>query len=228
MRTLSIFPAICLVILGVAIGSGQSVATMNQETHHQRLTYIRNMRVFQVTLAPGESTADYLHDYDAVTIPLSTATIRTRRAGEDWGAARARALGTAEVGEYTGTPVTQRIENTGTTPFRAIVAENLRDKGWTMPAALKAPGTSLQRESRSFAVYDMRLNAATPSTNHTHQNPSFVFLVSGVVQVQGGGGESEFRLEQPGRWFPSSGADQPHTLTVVGTGDAHVICVETK
>lgn len=215
-------------MLSVATGAGQSAPTMNQEAHHQRLTYIRNMRVFQLMLAPGESTADYLHDYDAVTIPLANATIRTRRAGEDWGAARQRAQGAADVGEYTGAPVTQRVENTGTTPFRAIVAENLRDKGWTTPAALKAPGTSLQRASRSFAVYDMRLNAATPKTSHTHENPSFVVLISGVVQVQGGGGESEFRLEQPGRWFPSSGPDQPHTIAVVGTGDAHVICVETK
>ena len=44
----------------------------------------------------------------------------------------------------------------------------------------------------------MRLNAATPRTNHTHQNPSFIFLMSGAVQAQGGGGEFEFPLEQTG------------------------------
>ena len=46
-------------------------------------------------------------------------------------------------------------------------------------------------------------------------------------QVQGGGGESEFRLEEPGRWFPSSGQDQPHTLRLVGS-NAHAICVEAR
>jgi hypothetical protein len=61
-----------------------------------------------------------------------------------------------------------------------------------------------------------------------HENPTFVLLISGVVQVQGGGGESEFRLEQPGRWFPSSGSDQPHTLALAMGTDAHVICIEAK
>ena len=96
------------------------------------------------------------------------------------------------------------------------------------PAPLTAPGTTLRQEVRSFAVYDIRLNAGEPRTNHAHQNPSFIFLVSGAVQVQGGGGESEFRLEQTGRWFPSSGPDQPHTLSIVGTSDTHVMCVEAR
>ena len=41
--------------------------------------------------------------------------------------------------------------------------------------------------------------------------------MTGAVQVQGGGGESEFRLVQKGRRFPSSGPDQPHTLSLVGS-----------
>ena len=139
-----------------------------------------------------------------------------------------RTAGTAETATYTGMPVTHRTENAGAAPLRLFVVENLRDSGWTSPAPLTAPGTTLRQDARSFAVYDVRLSAATPRTNHAHQNPSFVFLMTGVVQVQGGGGESEFRLEQTGRWFPSSGPDQPHTLALVGTADAHVICVEAR
>lgn len=214
----------CLCAVEIA---GQSAPTMNQEPRHQRLTYIRNMRVFQLALAPGESTSDYMHDYDAVSVALTDGTIRTRRAGSEE-TPRARTQGSAEVADFTGAPATQRIENAGTSPYRAVVVENLRDRGWTTPTPLAAPATSLQRESRSFAVYDMRLNTATRSTNHVHQNPSFVVLISGVVQVQGGGGESEFRLEQNGRWFPSSGPEQPHSITLAAGSEAHVICVEAK
>ena len=208
---------------------GQSgLVTMNEEPHYKRLTYIRHMRVFEANLPPGESTLDHVYDHDAATLVLGDATARVRRAGEDWGAPVMWALGSADLIEYAGTPVSHRTENVGTTRFRMFVVENLRDRGWSTPAPLAAPGTTLRREGRSFAVYDVRLNAATPRTNHVHQNPSMVVLVSGAVQVQGGGGESEFRMEQTGRWFPSNGTDQPHTLTAVGTGEVHVVCVEAR
>jgi hypothetical protein len=220
---------VCAGMLCGATSFGQTAPAMNQEPHHQRLTYVRHMRVFQLTLAPGESTADYTLDHDGAIAALTGATLRLHRAGA---AAREPQIvdpGRVDLGQFSGEPVTQRLENAGTTPLRAIVVENLREGKWTMPMALTAPGTSLRQENRSFAVYDMRLNAATPRTVHTHQNPSFIFLMSGTVRVQGGGGEFEFPLE-PARtwWFPSSGPDQPHTIALVGTGEAHVMCIEAK
>jgi hypothetical protein len=139
-----------------------------------------------------------------------------------------RAQGSTEITTYTGAPAVYRMENVGTTPYRMFVVENLRDRAWSTATPITAPGTTLRQEARAFAVYDLRLNADTPRTNHVHENPTIVILLSGAVQVQGGGGESEFRMEQTGTWFPSSGVDQPHTLAVVGTGEAHVVCVEAR
>jgi hypothetical protein len=202
---------------------------MNQESHHQRLTYIRHMRAFLLTLAPGESTADYVLDHDGAIVALMDGTIRLLRAGAAPREPAAIMQGRVDLGQFTGEPVTQRLENAGTTPLRAVVVENLRDRGWTTPPALTAPGTSLQQENRSMAVYDMRLNAANPRTNHTHQNPIFVFILSGRVEAQGGGGEFAFPLAQTGTWwFPGSGPDQPHTIELAGSGEAHVMCIEAK
>jgi len=220
---------ICAGMLCGATSFGQVAPDVNQEPHHQRLTYIRHMRVFQLTLAPGESTADYVLDHDGTIVALTDGTIRLQRAGAAPRAPESVTAGRADLGQFTGEPVTQRFENAGTATLRAIVVENLRDRGWTTTPALTAPGTSLQQESRSFAVYDMRLNAATPRTVHIHQNPSFIFLMSGAVQAQGGGGESDFRMDQTRTWwFPGSGPDQPHTIELAGGGEAHVICVEAK
>jgi hypothetical protein len=225
--TASLFGAAALGGATLLAQSGGPV-TMNNEAHHERLTYLRHMRVFEANVPAGAATADHLHDHDVTSIVLGAATTRSRRTGEEWSAPRTRTPGTAETTTYTGTPATHRTENAGTAPLRLFVVENLRDGGWSSPAPLTAPGTTLRQEARSFAVYDVRLSASTPRTNHVHQNPSFVVLMTGAVQVQGGGGESEFRLEQTGRWFPSSGPDQPHTLALVGAGDAHVICVEAR
>jgi hypothetical protein len=223
------FTACATLLCGIAV-SGQSAPTMNQEPHHQRLTYIRHMRAFLLTLAPGESTADYVLDHDGAIVALSDATIRLLRAGATPREPAAVMQGRVDLGQFTGEPVTQRLENAGTTPLRAIAVENLRDGKWTAPQALTAPGTTLQQENRSFAVYDMRLNAANPRTNHAHQNPIFVFLLSGRVEAQGGGGEFAFPLVQTGTWwFPGSGPDQPHTIELAkDSSDAHVICIEAK
>ena len=152
---------------------------------------------------------------------------RTQIAGQDWTASRDRALGAVEINTYTGASITHKLENVGSTPYRIFTVENMRDGGWSMPKPVQAPGTTVLMESRAFTIYDVKLGAGAMATMHVHENPAFVTVLSGVVQVQGGGGEAPFRLQEPGRWFPSSGADQPHTLTAIG-GDAHVIDIEAR
>src|SRR5688500_16125076 len=160
MRSLFASLTVCAVLLCGVTAFGQAPPTMNQEPHHQRLTYIRHMRVFQLTLAPGESTADFVLDHDGAIVALTDATLRLHRAGAAPRGPENVTEGRADLGQFTGEPVTQRLENAGTTPLRAIVIENLREGKWTTPPALMAPGTSLRQENRSFAVYDMRLNVA--------------------------------------------------------------------
>src|SRR6187431_1322168 len=108
--------------------------TMNNEAHHERLTYLRHMRVFEANVPSGMATADHLHDHDVISIVVGDALTRSRRLGEEWSAPRTRAAGTAETATYTGSPVTHRTENTGKAPLRLFVVENLRDSGWTSPA----------------------------------------------------------------------------------------------
>ena len=212
-----------------AIVTGQSAPrAMSEEPHHQRIFYTAHMRVFDVTIPPGDLTLDHRLDRDVATIALGDSTTRTQVLGGDWGAPLVRATGSAAITTYTGAPVVHRVENVGQTPHHLLAAENLREGGWTTPTPIAAPGTTLLQESRAFAVYDVRLNAATPNSRHAHVNPTLVILLSGAIEVQGGGGESAFRMVQPGRWFPSSGPEHPHGLTLVGTGEAHIMCLEAR
>lgn len=218
-----------MLVCATSVWGQSAPVTMNEEPHHERLTYVQHMRVFEVNLPAGEMTRDHVRDHDVVTLALGDATTRSRTAGGDWSAPVMRAQGSAEITAYTGAPATHALENVGATPYRMFVVENLRDAGaWSTLPPIDAPGTTLRQEGRSFAVYDVRLDAETPQTRHVHQNATLVVLLSGAVSVGGAGGESDFRLEQTGRWFPSFGADQPHTLTSVGTGEAHVVCVEAR
>ncbi|MET0211478.1 MAG: hypothetical protein ABW292_00660 [Vicinamibacterales bacterium] len=213
------------VLSGVLLG--QAVPPVNEDPSHKRLLFTAHLRMFDVTVAPGGSTLDHSHDHDLVTVAIGQATLRTRASGGDWSEPRPFASGAVEVASYTGASAVHRIENVGTTEYRAFAIENLRDAKWTTPQLITAPGTTLLEQSRSFAVYDVKLNGSAPKTNHVHQMPTVVMLMAGAVEVQGGGGESVFRMENPGRWILSQW-DQPHTLTLVGSGDAHVVEVEAR
>ena len=213
------------VLSGILLG--QAAPSVSEDPSHKRLLFTAHLRMFDVTVAPGGSTLDHSHDHDVVTVAVGQATLRTRASGGDWSDARPVASGAVDVASYTGTSAVHLIENVGTTPYRAFAIENLRAANWTTPQLITAPGTTLLEQSRSFAVYDVKLNRAAPKTSHVHQMPTVVMLMGGAVEVQGGGGESVFQMETPGRWILSQW-DQPHTLTLVGSGDAHAVEVEAR
>jgi hypothetical protein len=200
---------------------------MSEDPSYKRLLYTAHLRMFDVTIAPGASTLDHMRDHDVVAVTLGDATVRTRVSGGDWTAPKSLMSGSTDIAQYTGMPSTYRMDNTGKMPYRGFAIENLRDRGWSTPQLITAPGTKLLDQSRSFAVYEVRLNASASRTSHVHQMPTVVMLLGGGVEVQGGGGESEFRMESAGRWFPSQW-DQPHTLTLVGGADAHLVEVEAR
>jgi hypothetical protein len=216
-----------VVALSAALGAQTPGAVpVTKEPHHRQLLYTAHLRLFEINVAAGESTLDHGHDRDMVTVSIAAPTFRTRQPGGEWSAPRSYVPGAANVTEYTGAPAVHRMEVIGKSPYRAMAVENLRERGWSMPRLVKAPGTTVERQSRSFTVYAVRLNPRQPQTTHNHQTPTVVTLVSGTVRVQGGGGESEFRLDSPGRWFASSW-DQPHTLLAAG-GEAYVVEVEAR
>ena len=213
------------VLSGILLG--QAAPSVNEDPSHKRLLFTAHLRMFDVTLAPGGSTLEHSHDHDVVTVAVGQATLRTRASGGAWSDPRPVASGAVDIASYTGASAVHQIENVGTTPYRAFAIENLRDGKWTTPQLITAPGTTLLEQSRSFAVCDVRLNGSAPKTSHVHQMPTVVMLMAGAVEVQGGGGESVFRMETPGRWILSQW-DQPHTLTLVGSGDVHAVEVEAR
>ena len=221
------FFAAAAAVLWSAVLTAQVPVALSDEPHHKRLLYTAHLRLFDVTVPAGASTLAHSHDRDVLTVALGPTTFRTRGTGGDWEAPRSYVPGTVNINNYTGAVAAHRMENVGKTPYHVLALENLRERGWSMPRVVEAPGTTLTQQSRSFAVYEVRLNSSTTRTNHVHQQPTVVVLISGSVEVQGGGGESVFRMDTPGRWFPSQW-DQPHTLSLATGNTAHVVEVEAR
>src|SRR5262244_1642594 len=160
----SICCACCAVVLLVARPSAQSAAaSINNEPHHKRLLYTNDLRLWDVTLPPGQSTPPFRREYDVATVITGDGTLNVQRNGELLSASAPNARGSVIVAEHTGAPATYRIENNGTTEYRAFEIENMREG--TFPAAgqpVSTPGSSVLKENRSFTVYDVVLKAHSP------------------------------------------------------------------
>ncbi len=215
----------CALLCG-AVLLAQAPVPVSEEPHHRRVLYVAHMRLFEILVPPGATTLDHSHDRDVAVVATGDTTFRTRVTGKDWEAPRSYVPGGINLVTYTGAAGAHALENVGKTPYRVLAVENVRDGGWTLPRVIEAPGTALLQQARAFAVYEVRLSTSVPQTSHVHQQPTVVVLLSGEVEVQGGGGESEFRIAA-GRWFHSA-PDQPHVLSLIGAADARLIEVEAR
>ena len=221
-------PALVVVfaLIGGAFVLAQAPVRMADESHHKRVLYAAHIRLFEILVPPGATTLDHSHDRDVAVVAIGETTFRTRVTGKEWETPRSYGPGGINLVTYTGAAGAHALDNVGKTPYRVLAVENVREAGWTMPRMIEAPATGLLQQSRAFAVYEVRLSTSVPQTAHVHQQPTVVVLLSGGVEVQGGGGESEFRIA-PGRWFHSA-PDQPHTLSLIGAADARLIEVEAR
>jgi quercetin dioxygenase-like cupin family protein len=211
---------------GRAVQAQSEAASINNEPHHKRLLYTNELRMWDVTLPPGQSTPPFRHEYDVTTVVIGDGTLNIQRNGEQ-ASASPNARGSVIVGEHTGAPATYRIENSGMTEYRAFEVENMREGNWPAAQLFTAPGSSVLKESRAFTIYDVVLTARSPEVMHNHTGATVIVLLGGTLEQAGIGGTDPVRLSQLGQWLPLP-RFQPHALTPVGSTDAHAIEVEVR
>jgi len=211
---------------GPAVQAQSEAASINNEPHHKRLLYTNDLRMWDVTLPPGQSTPPFRHEYDVATVVIGDGTLNIQRNGEQLSASP-NARGSVIVGEHTGAPATYRLDNSGTTEYRAFEVENMREGNWPAAQLLTAPGSSVLKESRAFTIYDVVLKARSPEVMHDHTGATIIVLLGGTLEQAGIGGTDPVRLSQLGQWLPLPRL-QSHALTPVGSTDAHAIEIEVR
>src|SRR5258705_13845059 len=146
----------------------QQAVPINNEPHHKRLLYTNDLRFWDVTLTPGQATQPFVHDYDVATVVIGDGTLNIQRNGEGLTQPAPNARGSVIVAEHTGAPATYRIENKGTTEYRAFEIENMHEGNWPAAAPYIAPGSSVLKASRAFTIYDVLLQAGAAEVNPDH------------------------------------------------------------
>jgi quercetin dioxygenase-like cupin family protein len=210
-----------------ALQAQSEAASINNEPHHKRLLYTNDLRLWDVTLPPGQSTPPFRHEYDVATVVIADGALNIQRNGEQLSPSSPNARGSVIVGEHTGAAATYRIENSGTTEYRAFEVENMREGSWPSAQPFTAPGSSVLKESRAFTIYDVVLKARSSEVMHTHTGATVIVLLGGTLEQGGIGGTDPVRLSQLGQWLPLP-RFQTHALTPVGSSDAHAIEIEVR
>jgi len=201
--------------------------SLNNEPHHKRLLYTNDLRMWEVTLPPGQSTPPFRHEYDVATVVVGDGTLNIQRNGEPLPAPSPNVRGSVIVGEHTGAAATYRIENSGHTEYRAFEVENMREGNWPPAQPIAAPGSSVLKESRAFTIYDVVLKAGSPEVMHNHTGATIIVLLGGTLEQAGIGGTDPVRLSQLGQWLPLP-RFQPQALTPIGSSDTHAIEIEVR
>src|ERR1043166_6393167 len=79
-----------VILISLLIASSSAAALVAQsaavsstdEPHHKRLLYTNDLRLWDVTLAPGESTQPFVHEYDVASVVIGDGTLALERSEE--------------------------------------------------------------------------------------------------------------------------------------------------
>ena len=228
-------------VFGVAVLLTAAVAAqvpVNNEPHHRVVYENPDLRILNVEVPVGQSTADHRHERDIVTVSINAGT-RTRIASpaQPAGTMRPpRPLADATIAEYAGKPDSHRVDNVGDTPYQLFAVENLKPVGWSADGAVKASATTLTVEGRAFRIYDVRLAGGSPQTTHSHAVPTVAVLIAGKVMSDGPDAQAKAlapapvglkQLDQPGQWLLVPKGDT-HTVVRLGTADARLLEIEVR
>jgi quercetin dioxygenase-like cupin family protein len=208
-----LLPFFLVASLCAAVAMAQQAAvSIDNEPHHTRLLYTNDLRLWEVTLAPGQSTPPFVHQYDVATVVIGDGTLSIQRNGEAVASSPPNARGSVIVAEHTGArPTAYRIENSGTTDYRAFEIENMHEA----------------KQSPPFAISDVTLKRGDAPAMHQHMGATIIVLINGALEQGGIGGPGAVRIQEPGQWL-SLPRFQAHTIQAVGSGDARAVEIEVR
>jgi|GEM_PF-580075 len=187
-----------------------------REPSHRLVFQSPMVRVLDVRIPAGDSTAYHVHADPMVGIAVQDARIRIQGPGSPLGAvASPRATPYVFDNWSQALPYTHRVVNADTLPLHYLVAEWLARSGPEAPALPDDANRHLVREAPTTRVYRVTLAPGTATERHTHATPGLVVLATAGTLLEEGGGRAEGG-SGAGSWSWREPAE-PHVLRNGGT-----------
>jgi quercetin dioxygenase-like cupin family protein len=169
---------------GVVAGD---VVPVYREPMHREVFHSPLVRVLDVHIPPGDTTAYHRHDAPLVGIAVQDARIRSQLAGAPPGPVSALQATPYVFDNWSQTlPYTHRVANADTLPLHYVVAEWLARSGPDAPALPDGPSRRLIKQGPAIRVYQITLAPGAATEAHTHATPGLTVLGTGGALSEDG------------------------------------------
>jgi hypothetical protein len=159
-----------------------------REAMHRRVYGNPLVRVLDVRIAPGDTTAYHVHSAPMVGIAVQDARIWTQAPGAEPGpVATPEPTPSVFTNWSQPLPYTHRVANVDRVPLHYLVAEWLARSGREVPAFPNDETRQLIEESSAVRVYRITLEPRASTWPHTHLGPGLVVLGTGGSLSDDGG-----------------------------------------
>lgn len=215
----------------------EKVVPVHEEPHHRQVFQQGPVRVLDMQIPPGDSSWFHRHDWPVLLLAISSSQTRTQILGQEWGgggrgtaaapppAAGPRVIRPSSTITYAETPVTHRLENTGTGIARNFVVVNESAGDDSMTERQAGFTATPELTNKWFRAYRIALSPGERTAAHTHNAPVVLVQVTDGKAVGAGGMSWEFNT--PGQWAFFEAGD-PHAFANTGEGRIELIEVEVR
>lgn len=188
-------------------GSAEGWVEVRDEPRHRRRFEDGFIRMYDVLVAPGDTTLYHRHTEDTLYVSINDATVRDQQ----WGREDTR-TGDAPAGlclcrPHRTKPLIHQVTNVGTEPMRMIGAEIKAAPALRADAPLDAPHHALTLERERVRVYELALEpgASTGAIEYGFAAYTVVLSVATVAVAQTGCG-ARSTVHAPGDvWWQPEG-----------------------
>ena len=219
-------PAAALILLFTIISGRQDPVPVGKEPHHHFKFENEFVRVFDVLVEPGDATLFHVHSNDYVFVNLTNTRLKAQNLG---GPAVDLPVNVGQT-VFTKGPITHRVANPDSVPFRNITVEILK----TPPAPSEksplagAAGHEVVLENDRVRIERLVLEPGKSTGRHTHTLMSLGIAVTAAkVAYQTDDGKEQVAEFQAGdfNWHPEP---RTHSLKNIGTTRFEAIEIEWK
>ncbi|MDQ6831052.1 MAG: hypothetical protein M3081_19490 [Gemmatimonadota bacterium] len=203
-----------------------------RESHHHRVLENEWVRVYDVVVAPGDSTLYHVHASDYLFVTIGAADLMAQPIG---GAATPLRAADGEV-RFTKATITHRVVNPAASPrFHNLTIEVLKTPSEARGVAPGGPapaptahGSSLVLENDRVRAVRLVLDPGDSVPMHTHQRPGLAVIVhGGMLGITTPGHAVQYSTSNDGDYIWNGGS-RTHSLVNVGKTRFEVVEIEWK
>lgn len=226
--TMNLIIALLLSLSLLAPATAQVPVPIEKEPRHQLKFQNRYVRLFYVSIPPGDTTLFHTHVNDNVGVRLTDAELSDVVPGGKPEKVFVN-HGAVGFGHYPG-PLTHSVGNVGSTPFHNILVEVLPSTGMPSrgPSLAHAVGHTLVLENDRVQIFRLALAPGQSTEEHSHTvHGVTVVITGGTIAFDVPGTKTETVSFAPGdyRWHAGG---MRHSLRNMGSAPFEAVVIELE